>query len=57
MSDMPESLIVECVLAMLDTEEEEDMLDSLRALVRHETSLPVLSQLMSEKLSLEQTIR
>lgn len=57
MSDMPESLIVECVLAMLDTEEEEDQLDSLRALVSHETSLPVLSQLMSEKLSLEQTIR
>ena len=57
MTDMPESLMVECVLALLDTEEEAAQLDSLGALVRHEASQPVLSQLMTQKLSLEQTIR
>ena len=57
MSDMPESVTVECVLALLETEEEAAQLDSLRALVRHELSQPVLSQLLTQKLSLEQTIR
>ena len=59
MPDMPESLIVECVLVLLETgeTEEADQLESLRVLVNHEMSQPVLSQLMAQKLSLEQTIR
>merc|ERR1712110_1252291 len=52
-----ESVTVDCVLALLDIEEEAAQLDSLRALVSHELSQPVLSQLLTEKLSLEQTIR
>ena len=54
---MPGSATVDWVLALLDIEEEAAQLDSLRALVSHELSQPVLSQLLTEKLSLEQTIR
>ena len=58
MNDMPESVTVECVLALLETEEEEaGHLASLGALVKHEVSQPVLSELLTQKLSLEQTIR
>jgi len=57
MEDMPEYLIIECVLKMLEADlAEERQLEVLRTLVLHDVSHPVLSQMMTEKLKLEQVI-
>ena len=58
MEDMPEYLILECILKMLEADvTEERKTEVLRTLVLHDVSHPVLSQMMTEKLNLEQVIR
>jgi len=57
MEDMPEYLILECILKMLEADlTEERKTEVLRTLVLHDVSHPVLSQMMTEKLNLEQVI-
>ena len=55
--DMSEDVILDCVVSLLDTEDEERQLGLVRSLVCRDISQPIMGQLMTDKLNTGQVIR
>ena len=57
--DMSEDVILDCVVSLLDTEDEDEerQLGLVRSLVCRDISQPIMGQLMTDKLNTGQVIR